>query len=375
MIVVTLQRNGKYWKAHWRDADGRQRGKGLGAVSSISQRTARSEVLRLENELNYEHRVTNRVPTLVGHCERFLVNRTDLAPGTVVLYQSTIGLLTSHFGEDRPIDEITRSDAADWRAALARGELAKEGTRMSPILSEATICRHVREAKTIFRAATDEDLIAYNPFDRLRSKAPDPDKDWEYIDMPTFQKLLDACRQEGWRILLALCRLAGLRQGEALRLQWSHVDLNSRRLVVENPGRYRTSKKRRREVPIVPELHALLFRAKWRVDEDNCCVIQDICTPNLWRDFRVIAKRAGLTPWARWCHTLRKNCETDWAGGFPIHVVAEWLGNSPEVAMKHYLRAEPRDYCLASGLDSRDEQGDNAAHGEQPMRVGQMRAG
>ena len=246
---------------------------------------------------------------------------------------------------------------------------------MSTTLSEATVCRRVREAKTIFRSATDEDIIASNPFDRLRSKSPDPDKDWAYVDMLTLQKLLDACDREGWRLLLALCRMAGLRQGEALRLRWPHVDLDARRLVVENPGRYRTSKKRRREVPIGPELYALLRRARWKVSEDEGCVIQDICAPNLWRDFHVIARRAGLTPWARWCHTLRKNCETDWAGRFPIHVVAEWLGNSPEVAMRHYLRAEPRDYRLASGLGGREEQGDNAAYGDQPMLAGQVQIG
>ena len=177
-------------------------------------------------------------------------------------------------------------------------------------------------------------------------------------------------------MLLSLCRLAGLRQGEALRLCWPQVDLEARRLLIENPGRYRTSKKRRREVPIDPELYVLLHQARWKAGtEEDGHVVQGVYADNMWRDFRVIAKRAGLKPWARWCHTLRKNCETDWAGRFPIHVVAEWLGNSPEVAMRHYLRAEPQDYLRASGLDRLGEQGDNAADVEQSEPIGEVQVG
>ena len=95
----------------------------------------------------------------------------------------------------------------------------------------------------------------------------------------------------------------------------------------------------------------------------------------MWRDLRVVARRAGLDPWARWRHTLRKNCETDWAGRSPIHVVAEWLGNSPEVVVRHYLRAEARHYLEASGLDGRREQGDNAANGERLAPTSQVHVG
>jgi len=56
-------------------------------------------------------------------------------------------------------------------------------------------------------------------------------------------------------------------------------------------------------------------------------------------------------------------------------VVAEWLGNSPEVAMRHYLRAEPRDYLRASGLDEVDEQGDNAADGERLVPTRHVQVG
>ena len=349
-IRVTLQKNGDYWQGRWRDARGRQQGKSLGSITNVSRRAAKVKVRQLEADLDSGRIVQGRAPTLHEHCERFLANKTDLAKGTVGLYRVTIRYLMAYFGEDCRIDKITRADASDWRAALARGELAYVNQRRHGTPCETTVCRSVRDAKAIFGAAADEDLLVFNPFSRLKSTAPPPDKTWHYVDRSTLRELLDACPNDGWRLLLALCRLAGLRRGEALRLRWSEVDLKTRRLTVQNPGGYRTSKKRTRVLPIDPELYELLRVIRVRRD-DGGPMIGGIGVSNVWRDFQMITKRAGVEPWSRWCHTLRKNCETDWANEFPIHVVAEWLGNSPEVAMRHYVRAEDAHYREASGLD------------------------
>src|SRR5690606_34491614 len=60
-------------------------------------------------------------------------------------------------------------------------------------------------------------------------------------------------------------------------------------------------------------------------------------------------KRAGIAPYAKWCHTLRKNRESDWmAAGFPFHVVVEWMGHSDEVARQHYLRVNDADIDAAA---------------------------
>ena len=217
-------------------------------------------------------------------------------------------------------------------------------------MADATVCRSVRDAKAIFRMAVDEDLLPFNPFDRLRSTPPPPDRTWQYVSVEMLGQLFKACPTDAWRRLLGLCRLAGLRQGEALRLLWKDVDLRTRQIVVVNPGRYRTTKHRTRRVPAVPLLHDLLTKGTRRESGDRP-VVAGLCRTNLWRDFRVILRCAGIRPWKKWCHTLRKNCETDWAERFPIHVVAEWLGNSPEVALRHYVRAESHHFREASGLD------------------------
>jgi len=86
------------------------------------------------------------------------------------------------------------------------------------------VCLHVRNAKTIFNHAVRDDLILLNPFGRLKSTAAEPDKDWKYVRLEELDKLLDACQNVGWKMLIALCRLAGLRRGGALQLLWSDIN-------------------------------------------------------------------------------------------------------------------------------------------------------
>jgi len=54
-------------------------------------------------------------------------------------------------------------------------------------------------------------------------------------------------------------------------------------------------------------------------------------------------------------HTLRKNRGDDWNEKFPSHVVAEWMGHSPEVAHKHYLRVYDRNVEAATATSIDDK--------------------
>ncbi len=65
---------------------------------------------------------------------------------------------------------------------------------------------------------------------------------------------------------------------------------------------------------------------------------------NLWRDFGVICRRARLERWPKWCHVLRKNCETDWAQKFPQYVVSAWSGHGMEVSARYYLQVPEQPY-------------------------------
>ena len=58
---------------------------------------------------------------------------------------------------------------------------------------------------------------------------------------------------------------------------------------------------------------------------------------NLRTTFEKIIRRAGVEPWPRLWHSLRASCESDLAQSFPLATVTKWLGNTPSVALRHYI--------------------------------------
>jgi integrase len=149
--------------------------------------------------------------------------------------------------------------------------------------------------------------------------------------------------------LLALCRLAGLRQGEALSLASSNIDRETHRLdvIAQKTGR-------RRVVPIELGLYKLLQEACSMASGRRNLVMPQasISRSNLWRDFAVLCRRAGLERWPDWCQVLRRNCETDWAQRYPQYVVSYWMGHDIKVSAQYYLQIPEQLYqeAAASGL-------------------------
>jgi integrase len=244
--------------------------------------------------------------------------------------------LKQFFGEQTPIDQVTRQGARDWRIALARGDFSK-----GRVMAEVSVCHRCADARAYFKQAVDDDLLLFNPFDRVKVRSPKPDKDWHYVSIDQLDQLLSACRTNGWKMLIALCRLAGLRRGEALSLKWPGVDLHNRRLTIfaEKTGA-------KRIVPIDPRLHALLIEARAADQaQERVCDVSGHC---LWRNFQVIRKRAALPRWKHAFQVMRRNCETDWAQRFPQYAVSEWIGHDIRVSATHYLAVPEELYAKAA---------------------------
>jgi integrase len=151
-------------------------------------------------------------------------------------------------------------------------------------------------------------------------------------------------------MLLALCRLAGLRRGEALELSWSSVDWDRRRLTVfASKTEWHGGK---RIVPIEPQLFALLTEAMANAPpgEDRICA--GVSRHCLWRNFQVIRKHAGLDAWKDAFQVMRRNCETDWAQKFPQYAVSEWIGHDITVSATHYLAVPEELYQKVSGVSA-----------------------
>ena len=198
---VRLKSNGAYWQAFWVDAKGKPCSKGLGPKKKVSDRQARAKCRHIGVDLRLGVQRNGKSPRLSEWVEKYLLLRTDLDAKTRHLVDHTGRYLKAYFTNDPAIDAITRLDAADWRAALARGELRKaanlypkpahqvcqatkfnrkrKGERPPRPLSEATVAKHVRCAKRIFEEAAEENglgLIDKNPFRKLSGRAPKPSK-------------------------------------------------------------------------------------------------------------------------------------------------------------------------------------------------------
>lgn len=355
-LHVRLKSNGAYWQAYWTDSAGKPKVKSLGPKAELTKRAARVKCQRLAQEMavNPAKRDQGKAPRLGEHLERYLKHRTDLRPRTKMLHRKTIEYLAGRtvptddpekpevrrgfFDPSVRIDQISRAMAADWRAWLATQDL-----------SEQTVCGHVRTAKQIFARAVDEDLLPFNPFGKLKGKAPKVDKDWADVSVEDTKKLIEACPSRPWKTWLALSRFAGLRKSESLTLTWTDIDWEKRTITVLPPEGEVTTKKRRRVVPIEPELHDYLLKAFDEAAEGELRVVP-LPEHNSHRYVVRYIRKAGLTPWAKPFHVLRKNRETEWSQQFPAHVVAEWMGHDIQVAAEHYLKVPEELYAKAAGI-------------------------
>jgi len=166
----------------------------------------------------------------------------------------------------------------------------------------------------------------------IKGNAAEPDKDWKYVSLEELDKLLDACPDMGWKMLIALCRLAGLRRGEAMRLRWADINWEEHHfpVIAEKTGHHRV-------IPIGPKLYQLLLEAFDQAEEseERVCLISQ---HGLWRNFQIYRKRAGLKRWKDAFKVLRRNCETDWTQKYPQYAVSTWIGHNIQVSARHYLQ-------------------------------------
>lgn len=214
-------------------------------------------------------------------------------------------------------------------------------------------------ARTFFKDAIRRKLIDSNPFDGVgRGSTANPDRQ-RFIDQATIAKVIDACPNAEWRLLVALSRFAGLRvPSEPLLLRWQDIDLPAGRMLVHSPKTEHHAGKATRMVPIFPELRPYLEDAHELAVVGAEFVLPSLRKPGAvtgdWRSvnlgtmFGKIIKRAGLVAWPRAWHNLRSSRQTELTETFPSHVVTAWLGNSERIAEKHYLQVLDSHFDRAS---------------------------
>lgn len=363
-----LESNGPRWRIVVTDYDGKRFVKGVGTKAELKTRAkAERAAAQVFLDLVENSRGKLKIPvvTLQDLEQRWLMEQDDPGGPTARLYRQAFGHLYGYLGAGFKIQGLTRD-----RAALFRGYLAQQD------IATSTIAKHIRHCKSAFQFALHRDLVRFNPFDGVSGVAPKLADDWHYLELDDLEKILSECPSDGWRVLWGLGRLAGLRLGESRRLRWRDIDFAGKVLTVWPPNGEETTKKRKRVVPISPRLFRLLADAQLSAPDGVDNVLHGVHAPGskFYNRVKKIVLDAGLTPWAKPMHTLRKNLATDWYEQHPPMDVAKWLGHSPAVAMKHYHQTKK---TAIEGVT--DEQrstepaqpGEHAARQAEPGRVQQ----
>ena len=183
-----------------------------------------------------------------------------------------------------------------------------------------------------------------------------------YISIADTKKLLEFANPT-WRTIVALSRLAGLRcPSEVLSLKWEYVDFASSKMTVSSPKTEHIEGKAFRVVPIFAPLRPYLEDAFELAEPGEVYVVGGAQgaayratsqkpggwgNTNLRTTFEKLIRRAGLNQWPKLFHNLRASLETDLMQEHPIHVVTAWVGNSPRIALGHYLQTLDTDFAKA----------------------------
>lgn len=288
----------------------------------------------------------------------------DWKPNTVANIGRAMALLKEYFGEFRALRSITEPEAAAWR----------EWLRTDKKMKTNTMRRHVGRAKQFFAYAAKRKMIPDNPFGELASTlVADRTRD-RFITRGEADAVMEACPNAEWRLLFALSRYGGLRcPSEHFALRWQDVDWEKGRITVNSPKTEHHAGKASRVIPIFAELRQPLEEAYDAAPEGAVFVLSRIGAVSPGTHLKRIIRRAGLTPWPKLFHNLRASRETELTETYPIQTVVAWLGNSPAVALKHYLQVPTEHFDRASEAPENRDAKDDAEGSEIEAQRGALR--
>jgi hypothetical protein len=173
---------------------------------------------------------------------------------------------------------------------------------------------------------------------------------------------------------------------EVLSVEWGHVDWAGGRVTVPSPKTDRYAGKASRTIPLYPELRRHLEDARKHAPTGGTHVgggghLAKAAGPrrgrncNLRTAFLDLVVRAGVEPWPRLFHNLRSSRETELLEAFPLHVVAQCMGRSPAVSVRHYAQLTHEHFDRAArGAESGARAAQNRAQQDPAAARGESQA-
>jgi integrase len=159
-----------------------------------------------------------------------------------------------------------------------------------------------------------------------------------FVTIEETNALLDMCKNEQQRLVIALARYGGLRiPSELVGLKWSEVNWDKMRFIVHSP-KTENKGKPQRIIPIFPELYPFFREAFESAPVGVDRIFPEYTEKKSMGSFiKRLADRATITLWDKPFQNMRSTRATELLdAGFPNHVVNEWIGHTEAVAMAHY---------------------------------------
>ncbi len=275
-----------------------------------------------------------------------------------------------------PLDKLRPTDVE--ALVLAMRAQTKPGAAEDAVPVRALSDSTIRQVYTVLRAGLDcavrDGLIARNPAALV--KRPGVERfEAKHLTDDELTAVLRAAEASRYHPVLMLIAATGLRKGEALALQWKHVDLDgstlkvvatigrvNHRLVITEPKTARS----RRTVPLSPGVVSML--RKQRTEQkaerlragnqwtDTGLVFTTelggaVDPRNLLRVMEAAAAAAGAA--GAGVHTLRHSAAVGWLeSGVHIKAVADLLGHS-SIAITGDVYGHTSDDTARAAVDGR----------------------
>jgi len=210
----------------------------------------------------------------------------------------------------------------------------------------STCRKRISQLKTAFRYCVDEEIIKRKQMPVIKLPPQGAPRE-RFLDMKELAALLDAAESPDTephiRLCLHLSLRTGQRQSAIHALTWPLVDFENRVIRfrdTEAPGE--RTKKRRTDMPMDDVLHDMLLEAKDDAETEFVLERHGRHVASTYAGMKALYERAGIEGVHR--HDLRRTAATlAYRASGDMNLVANLLGDTPEMAAKHYAQTVASD--------------------------------
>ena len=260
----------------------------------------------------------------------------DVKPSTYCNINRACISLSSFFGESILLGDLTEASAKEFRSWLSKSGGDKGGP-----LAKTTVSRRCRRAKQVFQYAIEKRWLARSPFAVLKGgNEVNRDRDF-FVDIKLICKVLEETPSISMQAIIILVRFGALRcPSEVLPMNWSQVNWDKGTILIHSPKTAHHDDKGYRTIPLFPEIREVL-EVLWDEAKQNEPLLfpgKQVTGTAITNELRKACWSAGHALWPKPWQNMRATRVTELMQLYPVNVVANWLGHSPNVALKHYAQ-------------------------------------